>query len=170
MKKDRKYYFIKLSRVAVITALYFVLTYFMPALSYGPLQLRIGEAMTVLPLVFPEASIGLIIGCFIANIFSVYGWLDMVFGTFATILASFATLFLGKILREKKFMPIIALFPNVFFNAIILPLVWFLYGVEEAYFAMLLSIVVTETVMVYALGLPFYYTFKRIYIKGRYNN
>ncbi len=166
MKKDRRYYLIRLSRIAVIASLYFVLTYFLPSLSYGPLQLRIGEAMTILPLIFPEAIAGLTIGCLIANIFSVYGWLDIVFGTLATVLASFSTFFLGKILKEKRWMPFVAAFPAVFFNAAILPLVWYLYGVGETYYIMLLSIVVTETVMVYALGMPLYYAFKRIYSKA----
>ncbi len=162
MNKRNKY-FIQLSRVAVITALYFVLTYFLPALSYGPLQLRIGEAMTVLPIIFPEAIVGLTIGCLISNVFSVYGWLDMVFGTLATLLAGLGAFFLGKILREKKWMPLVACIPAVLFNALILPLVWFLYGVQESYLVMLLSIFVTETAMVYGLGLPFYYAIRRIY-------
>ncbi len=159
---QRNKYLIRLSRVAVIAALYFVLTYFLPSLSYGPLQLRVGEAMTVLPIIFPEAVVGLTLGCLVSNIFSVYGWMDMVFGTLATFLAAFTSFFLGKIWRGKAWMPFVAAIPPVLFNALCLPLVWFFYGVKESYLVMLLSIFVTETAMVYALGLPFYYAFSRI--------
>ena len=54
-------------RIAVEAALYFVLTFFVPAISYGPLQFRVGEALTLLPIIFPEATIGVTIGCLIKN-------------------------------------------------------------------------------------------------------
>ncbi len=152
-----------MSKIAVIAAIYFLLTYFFPAFSYGPFQLRIGESLAVLPILFPEAVFGLTIGCLLSNIVSVYGWLDMVFGTLATFLASLTSFFLGKILKGKSCAPFVAALPPVLFNAIILPLVWFLYGVEENFFVMLGSILLTQAVMIYGLGVPFYYALRRIY-------
>ena len=51
----------------VIAALYAVLTLALPFLSYGAVQIRFSEALTVLPFFLPEAVPGLAIGCFIAN-------------------------------------------------------------------------------------------------------
>lgn len=73
---------------ALIAALYAVLTMLLPA--YGEIQMRVSEAMTVLPFLFPAAVPGLVVGCFIANLFSPYS-LDIVFGTLATLLACILT-------------------------------------------------------------------------------
>ena len=90
------------ARIAVIAALYFVLTFFVPAISYGPLQFRVGEALTLLPIIMPEAAIGVTLGCFIANVFSPYAWYDMVFGTLATAIAALLTYLIGRWLKDKK--------------------------------------------------------------------
>ncbi len=76
---------------AVIAALYAVLTLCLPMLSYGPVQVRFAEALTVLPFFFPEAIPGLAVGCFIANLLGSPYVLDWVFGTLATLLAALWT-------------------------------------------------------------------------------
>ncbi len=58
---------------AVIAAVYAALTMTLPMLSYGPVQLRFSEALTVLPFFLPEAVPGLFLGCVIANLFSPFG-------------------------------------------------------------------------------------------------
>ncbi len=81
----------KLCFAAVIAALYAVLTLCLPMLSYGPVQVRFAEALTVLPFFFPEAIPGLAVGCFIANLLGSPYVLDWVFGTLATLLAALWT-------------------------------------------------------------------------------
>ena len=101
-------------RTAVISALYATLTLAVYPISYGPIQFRISEALTILPLFFAEAIPGLAIGCFIANI--PMGIWDMVIGTTATLLASIATRYLKKIY--------LGVIPPVVFNAFLIPVVF----------------------------------------------
>lgn len=81
---------------AIIAALYAVLTMFLPALSYGAWQCRVSEAMTLLPMVLPQAIPGLFVGCLVANLLSPVGVLDVVFGSLATLLAAVGTYALRK--------------------------------------------------------------------------
>ena len=93
---------LKLTRAAVVAALYVALTLTPPlsALSFGALQLRVSEALCVLPMLFPETGVGLILGCLIANLSSpLILPLDLMLGTGATVIAVFFTVRLG---RSKK--------------------------------------------------------------------
>ncbi len=110
-----------LARAGVTGALYALLTIVLAPISYGPVQFRVSEALTVLPLIFPETAIGLTIGCLIANIFSVNGPIDMVLGTFATLIASLLTVLIGK--KVVKTVPkiILGILPPILINAIIVP-------------------------------------------------
>ncbi len=58
----------QLTTAAVIAAVYTVLTTTLPIPQYGGIQLRVAEAMTVLPFFFPEAIAGLTVGCFLSNV------------------------------------------------------------------------------------------------------
>jgi uncharacterized membrane protein len=73
---------------AMIAAVYAALTMALPALSYGPVQLRFSEALTVLPFFLPEAVPGLFLGCAISNLLSSFGIADVLFGSLATLLAA----------------------------------------------------------------------------------
>lgn len=147
---------IKLARSAIIGALYFVLTYFLAPISYGPLQFRVAEAFTLLPLLFPEAIVGLSIGCLLANVFSAYGWYDMVFGTLATLIAAVLTYLIGKWLREKKlvFRALIGSIPPILVNAILLPLIWLLFSGDTMYWLNFAMILATQTGTIIVIGTP----------------
>ncbi len=77
-----------ISRQAIIAALYAVITLSGFGLSYGPVQFRYSELLTWLAFWDPKNIIGLSVGCFIANITSPYGIIDMVVGTTGTLLAA----------------------------------------------------------------------------------
>ena len=77
----------QLTTAAIIAATYAVLTLFLPIPQYGAIQLRVAEAMTLLPFLFPEAIPGLAVGCFIANLSSPFV-LDWIVGTSATLIAA----------------------------------------------------------------------------------
>lgn len=100
---------------AVIAALYAALTLLLAPLSFGPLQLRLSEAMTLLPVVLPQAIPGLFVGCLIANLYT--GMItDIIFGSLATLIAA-----VGTYLLRKK--PLLAAACPVLSNAIIVGLV-----------------------------------------------
>ena len=77
--------------MAAIAAVYAVLTLSLPVLSYGPVQLRLAEALTVLAFLCPEAIVGLTLGCFLSNLLGSPYVLDWVFGTLATLIAALWT-------------------------------------------------------------------------------
>ncbi len=83
--------FKSLASGAMIAALYAVLTVAMAPISYGPVQLRVSEALTLLPWYLPEAVPGLFVGCVVANFFGGYGLVDMVAGSCATLIAAILT-------------------------------------------------------------------------------
>lgn len=100
---------------AVIAALYAALTLLLAPLSFGPLQLRLSEAMTLLPMILPQAIPGLFVGCLIANLYT--GMLtDIIFGSMATLIAA-----IGTYLLRKK--PILAAACPVVANGVIVGLV-----------------------------------------------
>ena len=103
----------------VIAALYAVLTLALPMLSYGPVQIRFAEALTVLPFFLPEAVPGLAVGCFVANLIGSPYALDWVVGTLATLLAALWT----SKLKHKWLAPL----PPVICNMVIV-------GAEIAWF------------------------------------
>lgn len=112
----------QLTTAAVIAAVYTVLTTLLPIPQYGAIQLRVAEAMTVLPFLFPEAIPGLAVGCFLANLLGSPYVLDWIFGTLATLLAAIWT---SKV-KNRWLAPL----PPVICNAVIV-------GAEIAYFATL---------------------------------
>ncbi|WP_044641030.1 QueT transporter family protein [Risungbinella massiliensis] len=102
----------KITIIAVIAALYAALTLAFAPISYGALQFRISEALTVLPFFTPLAIPGLTLGTFIANMQSSFAILDMVIGSIATLIAATLTY---KV-RKKWLAPL----PPVIMNALII--------------------------------------------------
>ncbi len=80
------------TRVALIAAVYVVITLIAHPISYGPVQMRVSEALTLLPyfMGYP-AAIGLFLGVMIANIFGGLGLIDIIFGSLITLAAAVFT-------------------------------------------------------------------------------
>jgi uncharacterized membrane protein len=151
---------------AVIAAAYVVLTWLsaLANLAYGPVQFRISEALTILPIFTSAAIPGLTIGCLLSNILSGYGIYDMVFGTLATLLAALLT----RAVQNVRFrgVPILAPLPPVVFNALIVGLeitvvnngkldpMWFQSLNRVLFLTNAASVGFGELVVCYALGLP----------------
>ncbi len=106
----------RLVRAALIAAMYVVLCLVLEPFSFGPMQVRVSEALTLLPVLCPEAVVGVTLGCFLANMFA-SAPLDMIVGTAATLLAALATRRLRNI-RWKK-LPLVASIPPVIINAVV---------------------------------------------------
>lgn len=87
---------LRLTRGAIIAAAYIGLVAIAPMISFGVVQFRIAEALTMLPFFWPEAIVGVTIGCFVSNMIFGLGVVDMFFGTLATFLAAIITWQLGK--------------------------------------------------------------------------
>ncbi|ACZ18497.1 protein of unknown function DUF988 [Thermanaerovibrio acidaminovorans DSM 6589] len=82
----------KLSRAGLIGAAYVALTLAFAPISYGAVQFRVSEVLTLFPFLWPEAAAGLVVGCLISNLLGGLGWVDVVFGTLATGLAAYLTM------------------------------------------------------------------------------
>ena len=99
----------------IIAALYVVLTYFLAPISYGPVQARISEVMTVFP-IFSRAMIpGVTLGCLISNLINPGNLepVDIIGGTLATLIAGIFLYLTGK---KNKWLGVI---PPVIANGLI---------------------------------------------------
>ncbi len=137
---------------SLIAAAYAGLTLAGIGFSYGALQLRIAEILTVLPIFTPAAIPGLAVGCFIANIAS-FNAADMIFGTLATLLAAVVTYLFRNVCIKK--IPFISLLSPVFFNAVIIGLELYLLSATPWGFGLTaLSIGISEFIICVILGVP----------------
>ena len=143
----------ELTVAALVAALYAVMGYFgnVFGLTFGVVQIRFAEALTVLPFLFPSAAPGLIIGCLITNLLSPYGPVDVIFGTLATAIGAWLTV------RMPKWY--LAAIPPIVANMIILPPMWAwaeMGAVNSAFWAACgfraLTFAVGEVVACYGLG------------------
>lgn len=134
----------------LIAALYTVLTLALAPISFGSIQFRVSEALTVLPFIMPEAIWGVTLGCLISN------WiggtiLDIILGTFATFIAAIIT---SKI-RKLWLAPL----PAVIANALIIPVVVILMMLDSPftlplYITTAISIGLSELIICYCGGIP----------------
>jgi uncharacterized membrane protein len=81
----------QITRVGVIAALYAVLTIVLVPFSFGALQVRVAEGLTLLPMLYPEAVAALFIGCLVANAAGPFGLVDVIGGSLVTLLAAYVT-------------------------------------------------------------------------------
>ena len=135
----------------------------LPFLSYGSIQLRISEALTILPLFFPEAVVGLFIGCLISNILG-NGILDIVFGSLATLIAGILTYIVGKTVKNTTLKFLLGAFPPVIINAIVVPFTYLLITELEAlYWFNFLTVFIGQFLAVYVLGALLYSLIKKYF-------
>ncbi|MEG0767210.1 MAG: QueT transporter family protein [Clostridia bacterium] len=146
---------------AVIAALYCVLTMLLQAISFGVVQLRVAEAMTLLPVVWPEAIPGLFIGCMLSNVLGGYGLPDVVFGSLATLVAAYCTRWLRK-------TPMLAALPPVLLNAVVVGLLLHVYADAPLTLTML-YVGLGQAAACYGLGLPLLYALRRTPLGKRGN-
>ena len=118
------------------------------AISYGPIQFRIAEALTVLPFIYPGAIAGLFIGCLLANIFGPFGIQDIIFGSLCTLIAAWLTHMLGKTNR-----PWLAPLPPILVNALGVS-AYLYYFFDLPYWLLAGQIAFGQAVVCYLLGYP----------------
>ena len=139
---------IYLCRCACIAALYVLLTFLSSlfGLSSGAVQVRISEAMCILPIFTWAAVPGLTIGCLIANIITGSVIIDCIGGAFATFLGAILSYFLRK-------KPFLAFLPPILSNAFIIPFILqYAYGVPDSYLYLVATVGAGEIISVGILG------------------
>jgi uncharacterized membrane protein len=143
-----------LTRSAVIAAVYVVACFLLQAISFGPIQLRVSEAMTTLPMLLPEAIPGLFVGCLLANLFGGYGLPDIVFGSLATLAAALLT----RRLRANRWY---AILPPILINAVVVGIMLY-FQAQAPLFPTMLTVGAGEAIAVIVLGLPLLAGLKRV--------
>ena len=141
---------------AAIAAVYVVLTLVFAPLSFGEVQIRFSEALTVLPFFTPAAIPGLFVGCIIANLLGGAIPVDIIFGSIATLIGAFFTY---QLRNKNRFL---APLPPIIANTVIVPFVLrYGYGVELPIPFMMLTVGVGEVVGCGVLGLVLYTALNR---------
>ena len=137
-----------LAEAAVIAAIYALLTIVLAPISYGAVQVRISEALTVLPFFTPAAVPGLFVGCIAANIMSPYRLADLIFGSAASLIGA-----IGSYLLRKK--PLLVPLAPVISNGIIVDaMLYYVYEVPLPLIVQMLYVALGEVVACYAIGYP----------------
>lgn len=130
---------------ALIAAIYAVLTIAFAPISYGEIQVRISEALTILPMFTPAAIPGLFVGCIIANIYGGNGMIDIVFGSLATLIAAF----LSHKMPKAWMVPL----PPIIVNGIVVGFILnYLYQLPLA--VTMGWVALGQTIACYGLGYP----------------
>ena len=148
----------KIAFGGVIAALYVVLTLIANAfgLASGAIQVRISEALTILPVFTTSAIPGLTVGCVLANLITGCAPWDVVFGSLATLLGAVGT----WLLRKK---PLLAWLPLVISNMAIIPIVLQkVYGVPDAWWYLVLTVGAGEVIACGILGLLLYKALEKV--------
>ena len=146
-----------LTQAAMIAAVYVVLTYLFAAFSFGEIQVRISEALTILPVFTPAAIPGLFVGCLVGNILGGAILPDIICGSIATLIGAWGTWKLRNLLVSTFRTPVAAVIPPIAANTIIVPLVLrYGYGVRLPIPIMMLTVGAGEIISCGILGLLLY--------------
>ena len=139
MKKNRVR---NLTFGALIAALYVGLTFVSQVfgLASGAIQLRLSEALTILPVFCPAAVPGLAVGCLLANWLTGCALWDVIFGTVATLLGAVGT----RLLKKHK---LLAVLPPIAANTVIVPLLLrYVYELPDAMWYLVVTVFLGELV------------------------
>lgn len=147
--KNQKVLF--LTHAAMIAAIYVVLIMLFQPFSFGEIQVRIAEALTILPVFTPAAIPGLFVGCLIANILGGAVLPDIIFGSLATLIGGLFTYLLRK---QNRFL---APLPPIISNTLIIPFVLrYAYGMNLPILFLMLTVGVGEIISCGVLGMILY--------------
>ena len=144
--KNKKVLF--LTHAAMIAAIYVILTEIFAPISFSVGQVRIAEALTILPAFTPAAIPGLFIGCLIGNMISGAILPDILFGSLATLIGACFTFLLRR--QHRLWAPL----PPIVANTVVIPLVLhYAYGINLPIPLMMCTIGIGEILSCGVLGL-----------------
>ncbi len=156
-----------LARCSLIAAAYAVLTLAFPTLSYGPVQVRISEALCILPFFMPEAVWGLTVGCLVVNLVGVTMGVTLPWDVLIGTLATFIAVVLTRKIRIKWLVPL----PTVISNAVLvgIMLTYIILPETEAIplWYNILTVGAGEVIACYGLGIPLFSIMEKV--NGRKN-
>ena len=151
-----------LTTAAMIAAIYAVLCILLAPISYSAIQVRIAEALTILPAFTPAAIPGLTVGCLLANILGGCPIMDIIFGTLATLIGAVGT----YLLRSRKSL---IWMPPVVSNTILVSIfsiyIPFMGESEDSLWFIMLTVCIGELISVCVLGYLLYFALKKINTK-----
>lgn len=145
----------RLTRTALIAAIYAVVTLAIAPLAYGNIQFRISEVLVLLAVFDPLYIGGLTLGCLIANILGPNGPMDVIFGTLATFISVYAIYLTGKLIKNYKIKLLVSSIWPTIFNGLIIG--WLLNKLYEL--PLILSIgevALGELVVITCIGVPLF--------------
>ena len=151
-----------ITQAAMIAAIYVLLTYLVNAtgLASGVIQIRLSEALCVLPAFTPAAIPGLFIGCLISNLICGAVVWDVIFGSIATLLGAVFTYMLKK--KSKWLLPL----PPIVANTVIIPFVLtYAYGVPDAIWFSAITVFAGEFISCGVLGMLLYHSLNNPHIR-----
>lgn len=154
--KNKKVLFIV--QAAMIAAIYVVLTFLANSLGLasGAIQIRLSEALTILPYFLPAAIPGLFIGCLLSNLLTGCILLDVIFGSLTTLVAALGTYALRK---QNKFL---APIPPILTNTIIVPFILIYgYGVPAPIWSLMATVGAGEVISCGILGMALLFTLEK---------
>ncbi len=134
-------------KTAVVAALYAVITYVFAFMSYGPVQFRVSELLTLLAFKDRKFIPGLVLGCLLANLLSTVGWIDIFLGTLATFIAVY-------LISKSKSLFVATLWPSIINGVIIGGMLYFV--ADLPFIASSLWVALGEFVVVTMVGYPLY--------------
>ena len=145
-----------MTQAAMIAAIYVVLTYVFAPFSFGEVQIRIAEALTILPVFTPAAIPGLFVGCIVGNILGGAILPDIIFGSIATLIGA---VFTYQLRNKNRFL---APLPPILANTVIVPFVLrYGYGIALPIPFMMLTVGIGEVISCTILGLIVYRALKK---------
>ena len=151
-----------ITQAAMIAAIYVLLTYLVNAtgLASGVIQIRLSEALCVLPAFTPAAIPGLFIGCLISNLICGAVVWDVIFGSIATLLGAVFTYMLKK--KSKWLLPL----PPIVANTVIIPFVLtYAYGVPDAIWFSAITVFAGEFISCGVLGMLLYHSLNNPHVR-----
>ncbi|GAA6493548.1 MAG TPA: QueT transporter family protein [Candidatus Bariatricus faecipullorum] len=145
-----------MTQAAMTAAIYVVLTVVFAPFSFGEIQVRLAEALTILPAFTPAAIPGLFVGCIIGNFLGGALLPDIIFGSIATLIGAFGT---WALRNQNRFL---APLPPILANTVIVPFVLrYAYGVALPIPFMMLTVGAGEIVSCGVLGMIVYTALSR---------
>ena len=156
MKNNQSGKVLFIAQAAMIAAIYVVLTLIGASFSYGEVQVRISEALTILPAFTPAAIPGVFLGCLISNILGGCILPDIIFGSLATLIGA---IFTWMLRNNNRFL---APLPPIIANVIVVPFVLrYGYQVPLPIPFMMLTVGIGEVISCGVLGMILYTALNR---------
>ena len=145
-----------LAQAGMIAAIYVALTFAFAPISFGEVQVRIAEALTILPVFTPAAVPGLFVGCLLGNTLGGAALPDIIFGSLATLAGALGT----RALRRAN--PWLAPLPPIASNTLVVPWVLkYAYGIGLPIPFMMLTVGIGEVFSCGVLGMILYFALKK---------